>query len=344
MSEIRIDPSQFGDLALAALRCYPLARPSIRFLRHSENLTFEVTNQPGSEKYLLRLHYSKSQNFMIMDGGLRQKPEAIQSELIWLAALSQKSDLRVQRPVCNLNGDWVTMLDPGENLPRIPVSLLHWLDGEPLLNRKPFSPRLINRLGILSARLRECAGKWQPPKDFIRPIYAGEYLDHLRDFLEQGVALGAILPADFAVIQECLRFIDNQLKISGAGPTSWGLVHADFHPGNVLISGPEGAEVLSPIDFSMSGFSDFLFDVGPAMITLPRELRPDYLNGYRSIWQVEEPELRRAEGLALASFFGYCGYVVPIPAEHEWLKRRIPQVITNECKKLLSGEPFLFTM
>jgi Ser/Thr protein kinase RdoA (MazF antagonist) len=86
------------------------------------------------------------------------------------------------------------------------------------------------------------------------------------------------------------------------------LIHADLHHGNVLVHGEE----LCPIDFSFCGMGDAMFDVS-FMISLPRELRPTYLEGYRSLRPVTEGDLRRVEGWTLVNFLGYCSLVLPDP-------------------------------
>ena len=48
------EPIPFLDWASLALAHYRMRKPAVRFIRHSDNLTFQVTD--GRKKYVLRIH------------------------------------------------------------------------------------------------------------------------------------------------------------------------------------------------------------------------------------------------------------------------------------------------
>src|SRR5437867_1284273 len=67
----------FLHWANQAVQRYQLRAPTVRFLGQSENITFQVSQAPAGERFLLRLHRPLTTTFV----GVRQQPDAIQSEL-----------------------------------------------------------------------------------------------------------------------------------------------------------------------------------------------------------------------------------------------------------------------
>jgi hypothetical protein len=53
----------------------------------------------------------------------------IRSEMQWLAALAQKTDLLVPHPVATLDGRWVTEVDMPDGGQRYPCRLTRWVPG-----------------------------------------------------------------------------------------------------------------------------------------------------------------------------------------------------------------------
>ncbi|MGL4618230.1 MAG: hypothetical protein ACRCZS_04120 [Chroococcidiopsis sp.] len=92
----------YDRIAKSALEQYGLDRGQCCFLGHSGNVTFRVETQQG--KFLLRIHQAISSSH----DDVWQKPEVIESELLWLAALHHDTKLVVQKPIINLQDRWVT--------------------------------------------------------------------------------------------------------------------------------------------------------------------------------------------------------------------------------------------
>jgi len=74
-------------------------------------------------------------------------------------------------------------------------------------------------------------------------------------------------------------------------PQSWGLIHADLRPSNLMID----ADQLTVIDFDDCGFSWFLYDFASALTfqehldEAPRMAR-DWITGYRQVRPVERAD------------------------------------------------------
>ncbi len=80
---------------------YSFNDPIVEFIRHNENITYKVTENATEDTYLLRMHKPITKNMQ----GLQNTGEAIQSELEYLLAWSSHSELPVQIPIPNINGE-----------------------------------------------------------------------------------------------------------------------------------------------------------------------------------------------------------------------------------------------
>jgi hypothetical protein len=152
-------------VAEKALEAYGLKSARLSFLQYFTNIIYRV-DAPDSRRaptgsraapagsvfipnrYVLRIH--------AMDD-----IEALESELTWLAALSQEAGLPVPAPVATPDGQLlVTILTRGMPDGRI-VSLMRWLDGRRLC--QGLSPRHLEALGRAMARMHAFSATWQPP-------------------------------------------------------------------------------------------------------------------------------------------------------------------------------------
>ena len=113
-------------IARQALAAYDLPGYELVFLRHSDNVTFRA-EKPGSEPYLLRIHIPITTAM----GTHGTDPAMIQSELLWLEALNQDTDLVLQKPARNKAGELVTRISVVGTETHVNCTLLSWLPGQP---------------------------------------------------------------------------------------------------------------------------------------------------------------------------------------------------------------------
>ena len=81
--------------AWQALDQYAVEAGSLHVLGHHDAIAVQVSDRTGRTAYLLRLHRPLSPNFI----GLRQQPDALRSELLWLEALAAETEIVAPRPV-----------------------------------------------------------------------------------------------------------------------------------------------------------------------------------------------------------------------------------------------------
>lgn len=278
-------------LAHAALEHYAVPDPRLVPLRHESNTTFRVL-AADNQQYVLRIHRPEGHT-----------PEQIRSELLWLVALRQDTDVAVPEPVLTRDGSLVTVADaPGVPEPRSCV-LFRWLDGRFFDDK--LLPRHLERIGILMAKLHAHAAQWQPPADFVRSRVDGLTEEARRMAWDasstaspnpsvqptdadaaRALALVTALcsPEDAAVVAmaiECIRAVFQEL---GEGKDVFGLLHADLHQENYFFDrGTPRA-----IDFDDCGWGHYLFDLNVTLREVQHlptypALRDALLNGYRTM-------------------------------------------------------------
>jgi Ser/Thr protein kinase RdoA (MazF antagonist) len=186
----------------------------------------------------------------------------------------------VPKPVPARNGALATVVGvEGVPEPRICV-LFRWVEGR-FLNAT-LTPRLLERVGVFTARLHEHTARFAPPDGFTR----GE-VDRVDD--EWGAEtlrrVGEARPEeDVATMRAAIRHIRAAIEPLGRGPDVYGLIHADLHQWNYLFHQGE----VRAIDFDDCGYGHHLYDLGVTLFELQWHknfdaLRAALLAGYQSI-------------------------------------------------------------
>jgi len=324
----------FLSWADLALQHYRLPTPRVRFLGHSENITFQISG-PGGARFLLRLHRPVTYTFV----GLRQQPDAIRSELRWLEALARETAISVPRPVHNRRGALVTMvqLSPHEVCP---CTLLHWVEGDPFPQDGLAAPSYAAALGRTVAALHQHASTWTVPDDFVRPSYDAAFFRQVADNLRPGVTAGVIDPSTYQIIQQTIQICMAAIAKIPLVRETWGVIHNDVHSGNCLVYGDQ----VRLIDFSLCGWGYYLFDLGTSAGSLSVPLRQPFLDAYLKQRKLPEGHVRLIEAFFIISRMSAYGFALPNPQQHDWLEWRVPQVVETICQPFLRGETFLFAV
>ena len=129
------------SLAQTALRQYSLTPYRLSVLQHEHNTTFRV-QAAGDESYVLRVHRPGQHTI-----------EAIHSELLWLAALQEETELRVPQPILAKDGALFTIAEAGGVPEPRACVLFRWLPGRFLYHR--LAPAHLERVGVFTAQLHE---------------------------------------------------------------------------------------------------------------------------------------------------------------------------------------------
>jgi Ser/Thr protein kinase RdoA (MazF antagonist) len=269
---------RFRKLAEAALASYDLPPSRLTLLFHLFNTTFRV-DTPG-QRYVLRIHRAGAPTV-----------ESVSSELAWLSALRRDTALEVPTPVPTASGPLLTVA----GIPDLPQQficvLFRWMPGRRL--RHGLSPRQMEGVGELMARLQDHALQWERPHGFARgrvewPIEGARWLPD--PFAPQVIAqihervAGALSEGEAALVAEVLERVRSVEEALTDQPDTFCLIHADLHYGNLLFSG----DTVRAIDFDDCGFGPLLFDPAvmlSAILGWPNyaTLRAALLRGYRRV-------------------------------------------------------------
>ncbi len=279
------------QLAHAALEHYAVPKPRLVPLRHETNTTFRVVTA-DHQQYVLRIHRPQGHTV-----------EQIRSELCWLRALRQDTDLQVPELVLTRDGSLFTRVDaPGIPEPRTCV-LFRWLDGRFVDER--LTPQLLERIGVFTAQLHTHTAQWQSPADFSRGRVDGLTEEARRtswatpaaasssspvhpadDDVDRTLALITTLcsPQDSTIVARVLEHIQVVFQELGEGQDVFGLIHADLHQENYFFH--HGTPCA--IDFDDCGWGHYLFDLNVTLREVQHlpsypALRAALLHGYRTI-------------------------------------------------------------
>lgn len=258
----------------------------LELLGHAENTTFRVAH--AGETFMLRVHRLK----------YHDAPE-IQSELAWLDALAQDTDLSVPRPVPAPDGErLVEVAAPGLDRPRHCV-LLRWVDGR--FRRRDPSPAWMAQVGELTAILHQHSETWHRPPGFVRPHWDARGLVGPGSFWGSATDLVGLTPRQRSQIEALGERVRARLDAYGTAPDRFGLIHGDLHAHNVLAHRGRA----HPIDFDDCGFGWHIYDMavtlaGARWLDGFDALRAAWLRGYRRVRPLEDEHLALFEPLCVA--------------------------------------------
>jgi Ser/Thr protein kinase RdoA (MazF antagonist) len=321
--------------ALAAYRPEAAHLEFIRwmeFIRHGDTIAYQVKTTAG-ENFLLRLHVPKTQSM----GAHGADYAAVNSELLWLEALCQDTDLVLPQPIRNQSGGLVTQVQSLEAGEKINCTLLRWVVGEPYYRDLETSDSAF-QIGEIAAKLHKHASSWQIPEGFTRPDRDIPYFEKVLRGIQPAVADGRIHASDYAVLETSVNLLIDQLRGINKDRRLFGLMHADMHKGNMLLHKGK----IRLIDFSFCAFGNFMFDLAICMSDMKKELHPAFLAGYQSLRPLPAGYQSLIEGFFVASMVGTFSYWVPDPVATVLLTRKVPQIIEEYAMKYNRGEHFWF--
>lgn len=255
--------SRLQALGESSLTEFGVEPDEIRPLAHFENTTFYVRSPQG--EFNLRVSRNGYQSF-----------SAIESEIQFLSALRQ-SHFRVPEPY----EDRIVTTSHEDVSEERYVVLFRWLPGE--FMRDSLTPVEARLIGRFMAELHDFTTHWTPPTNFQRHRLH-DWLTHPRKATRIDNPVNRIQEEDrqflLSIEEEGRRVIQALPQTSDC----FGLIHADFHLGNILFENGE----MSLIDFDDCGYGYFYYDFASTLgYLLPnpqfQEMRNALLSGYEEI-------------------------------------------------------------
>jgi Ser/Thr protein kinase RdoA (MazF antagonist) len=266
----------FAPAARDALPAFPIEAREITLVSLAENVTFKVTDRAG-DAYVLRLHRP----------GYHTLGELV-SERAWIRALAE-AGIDVPTPVPARDGrDYVPVTIEATGEQRF-AGMLRWTEGRLLSHvlAETADPGVVEdyfrQLGALTAAMHNQASAWRPPAGFTRHALDRDGLmgdaPHWGPFWEHR----SLSPAERRLLLEARAYMREKLDRLSRDPSVYSLIHADMHPGNILVDGDR----LTVIDFDDAGFGWHSYDIAVVLTYYQskpnaREIECAFLEGYRA--------------------------------------------------------------
>ncbi len=310
-------------VAEAALCEWGLDTVAVDLISVSENTVFKVTAQSG-ETWVLRVHRP----------GYHTLAELL-SEQHWTAALNEAG---VSVPLPRLTADgrgYVCVQVPGTEASRY-VGLLAWVDGETVhsvIEQGADEVTLAFRfeqLGQLAARIHNAAVAWPIPEHFQRHAFDADGLMGERPFWGPFWALPQLSQAERELILKARAAIYRILSDYGKDHGTYSLIHADLHPGNLLIRGDQ----LHVIDFDDAGFGWHPYELAVALFRYQQHPHVDVIHdalirGYRSARALDDHTVDLIPMFMLIRAMVSLGWIHERPElDHD---EAIPNLVARVC-------------
>lgn len=313
------------ELARAALGHWAVRPAGLRLIKYRENAVFEVTAADG-RRFALRVHRA----------GYHSDAE-LRSELEWMQALAADGfDVPELLPTRS-GAPFAVVRHAGVPESR-QLDLFAWVPGQPLgsvesglAGDAESLARTFRIVGVLAARLHNQATRWRPPADFTRHAWDAEGLVGERPFWGRFWELAALSGEQRALLRRARERMQRDLAALDRSPQTYGLIHADFAPENLLVDGDR----VRVLDFDDAGFGWHLFEIATSLyfhIGQPYfgAIRAALVAGYRSQRALPAEQLARLPLFFAARGCTYLGWVHTRP-ETETARQLTPMLIEAAC-------------
>ncbi len=294
----------FTPAALEALGAFPIARGELRLVTVGENVTFRVTDRHDGAAYVLRLHRPGYHTL-----------EELNSEHVWVRALAE-AGVGVPTPVPARDGrEYVSVLVAGTGEHRH-AGMARWTEGQLLSEVLDHTAdhRVVEgyfeQLGTIAASIHNQSSAWRVPETFRRHALDRDGLMGDAPFWGPFWDHALLSGAERRLLLDTRDRIRGVLDRYGQPPSTWSLIHADMHPGNILIDGDR----LTVIDFDDAAFGWHQYEIAVALIHHQTAanfaaIEGAFLRGYRALRDMPDealallPMFRLMRGMAQIGWF-----------------------------------------
>jgi Ser/Thr protein kinase RdoA (MazF antagonist) len=276
---------------------------AIELVKYRENYVFRLST-PTGESYAVRLHRA----------GYRSDAE-IRTELAYLHALAADG-LNVPDVVPTLGGDLMCTVT-AEDGTAFQLDVQRWMEAarplgdvtEALAGESSLDAEVFRELGILAAELHNRTSAIGRLPGFRRRAWDAEGLVGGSPLWGDPLAVAELNGEESDLLATAMARLKCELEALGTAPESYGVIHADLTPENVLVQ--DGRLVM--IDFDDFGEGWHLFDLATVLFFYqphPRyeAYRQSLLEGYRSVRTPAAGFLDHWEAMLLARGLTYLGW------------------------------------
>lgn len=242
----------------------------LRLLSLSENATYLVDD---ADPIVLRVHRA---DYHSLDG--------IRSELAWMAALREQTDVATPHLIPARDGSEVVCAVRGDG--SLHVDAVTFIPGC-TAEEKPEAVGF-DQLGRITAVMHDHVANWEAPGYFTRFSWDADTMIGEHGRWGNWRDAPGLTGADEAVMGRAAAEIRRRLTEFGCGPDRFGLIHADLRMANLMIDPADPSAPITVIDFDDCGWSWHLADLGAVVSFIEdtpeaETMIAGWLAGYREI-------------------------------------------------------------
>ena len=321
------------QLALIALEQYSMGECKSVFLQHNSGITYRINSANEESCFLLKIHEP-------IGTGPKASFEQIQARMEWLDKLVQTSDLIVQAPVPNKDGNFVTNVQVLEIEETIECTLQKWVEGEH--SHRDFTLSQAESVGAMLAKLHQTSSLWQSSmKVSLEDYQASDLLVEVKQ-LHKMVGAHMISSTQFETMEQAVQAIIQIADLLGTDPQVYGPIHGDLHQENVLFYEND----VRPIDFDALRNSYYLFDLGTTLYHILHQsvdFRKALIDGYSSVRALSDSESQFLEAFVTWSAMDNLSFQSTIPRQvkSKLFLRNLHQLADGFCPKVIVNKPFV---
>lgn len=249
----QFDLNQLRETARQASRLYGYYRPELHLLHHGQNTVYLLLS--GNE-----CHSMRERRCLRIHRAGHQSRNEIASEIAWLNAIKQDTELLVPGPVVNKDGEFVTTIASKDGEFKFLVTILTWVPGR-FRRRKPLKEHAW-KAGKLVAALHNQAEKWNPPDYFCRRTWdwSGLFGNEAFSYDTAERIWNRIPKPLYSICRSVAEEAKSVFQSLERGRSEFGLIHADLHPRNILYERKRAGA----IDFDDCGWGWWIYDLAVA--------------------------------------------------------------------------------
>lgn len=308
----------------------------LELIKYRENYVFRLTSTSG-ERFAVRLHRP----------AYRTDSE-ISTELAYLHALAEQG-LSVSQPVPTTAGDFLCVV-ASEDGPMIQLDVLRWVEGglplgdvtEAMSGDSPLRPESFRQLGVLTAELHERTSVVGRIPAFQRQAWDAEGLAGTSPQWGDPLALQNLSHDETTLLRAAVARLRHELAALSTSADTYGVIHADLTPENVLV-GDNDQLVL--IDFDDFGEGWHLFDLATTLFFFqPHPLYESYrvalLEGYSSVRPYPERFLDAWDTMLFARGLTYLGWAASRRGDEaaEYIVERVVPLVLGLARNYTSTD------
>jgi Ser/Thr protein kinase RdoA (MazF antagonist) len=275
-----------------ALAHYPLKVNKVSLIQHTHNAVFRIDTEDGTP-YVMRINVPDI-----------RKPQEIEGEMTWLAAIKRDTDLSVPNPLATKDGKLMVTVEAAGVPEARHCVVFSWVGGRHF-KRKPSTDN-IRKLGQNLAYLHQHADTFSPPNGFWLSNYERVAPPERYDGMDD------LFPSERReLFQTATVKAQGALDKIFADKAGLRVIHADLHLGNVKIS--RGKLQLFDFDDCVWGYP--VQDIGISLYYLQYvpnfpENRDAFIQGYTDVRPSPETYTGQLDALIAARELHLVDYVL----------------------------------